>query len=67
MITVVSIIRNRETLTSHHPVQQKLGIVRTLTYCTDKLISDDGRRQREREKRVGGWGVKETVGTLSGP
>ena len=34
---------------SHHPVQQKLGIVQTLMHWTDTLISDEGRRGREKE------------------
>ena len=35
--------------TSHHPVQQKLGIVRTLMHWADTLISVEGRREREKE------------------
>ena len=33
--------------TSPHPVQQKLGIVRTLMHHADTLISDVGRRERK--------------------
>ena len=36
--------------TSHHPVQQKIGIVRTLMHRADTLITDDRRKEGEKEK-----------------
>ena len=35
---------------SHHPVQQKLGIVRTLMHRANTLITDEDRKKREKEK-----------------
>ena len=35
---------------SHHPVQQKLGVVRTLMNRADTLIADDKLRKQEKEK-----------------
>ena len=53
--------------TSHHLVQQKLGIVQTLMYRADTLIADMGRRGREKEEfrealrncRYPDWALKE--------
>ena len=36
--------------TSHHLVQQKLGIIRMLMYRADTLIPDEGRRGREKSR-----------------
>ena len=54
--------------TSHHPVQQKLGIVRTSLYWVNTLISDEGRSERVKDKVIGGlrncgypkWALKES-------
>lgn len=35
---------------SHHPVHQKLGVVRTLMHRADTLIADDTLRKEEKEK-----------------
>ena len=36
--------------TSNHPVDQKLGIVKTLMYHTKTLIKDKGRTKTEKER-----------------